>query len=154
VPAQVTVRLARPRDLEGVLALCAEHAAFEGAAFSLDDAGAALGRFLFGPRRRARCLVAETEEGLVGYATYALEFSTFRASRYTHMDCLFVREGYRNAGVGRRLLEAVAQAARELGCEFVEWQTPAWNEPAMRFYGRVGAVGSPKVRYVWRVERP
>ena len=150
---QVTIRPAGRPDLESILALCAEHAAFERAAFSLDDARAPLARLLFGRRPRARCLVAETEHGLVGYATYALEFSTFRSSLYTHMDCLFVREAHRNAGVGRRLLAAVAEAARGLGCEFVEWQTPAWNEPAMRFYGRAGAVGLPKVRYVWRMEK-
>jgi len=145
----VRIRPARPADLEEILSLCGEHAAFEKAAFSPREARGPLRRLLFGKRPRLRCLVAETGGRLAAYATFAAEISTWRASLYLHMDCLFVREAFRNAGLGRRLLERVARAAREMGCSIVEWQTPAWNADAMRFYDRAGAVGSPKMRYRW-----
>jgi L-amino acid N-acyltransferase YncA len=144
------IRPARKADLPEILTLCAEHAAFERGSFSPEAAGAPLGRLLFGEKRRAWCLVAETEDVLAGYATYALEFSTWRAAEYVHMDCLYVREAFRNAGLGLLLLRAVAEAAVTLGCEVIEWQTPSWNQAAVRFYDRAGAAGSPKVRYALR----
>jgi len=151
VPAAVRIRRARAADLEQILGLCAEHAAFEGAAFAPGHARWPLSRLLFGRRPRLRCLVAETGGRLAGYATYAAEVSTWRAASYLHMDCLFVREAFRNAGLGRRLLERVAAAARAQGCRIVEWQTPSWNADAIRFYERAGAKGSPKVRYAWEI---
>jgi hypothetical protein len=29
----------------------------------------------------------------------------------------------------------------------VQWQTPAWNEGAIRFYDRIGAVSKEKLRF-------
>lgn len=145
------VRAARPADLEDILALCAEHAAFERAAFRPEDARGPLSRHLFGDPPRAGCLVADAGGVLAGYATYALEFSTWRAAEYVHMDCLYVREAFRNRGIGARLIEEIAEAARTLECDAVEWQTPAWNRDAVRFYHRTGATPSEKIRYLWRV---
>jgi GNAT superfamily N-acetyltransferase len=145
------VRPAQAQDLEGILILCAEHAAFERSPFCMEDARGRLGGFLFGESPRARCFVAQAGGSLIGYATYASEFSTWRAAEYVHMDCLFVREGFRNAGLGGLLLRKVAEAAVALGCDIVEWQTPSWNRDAVRFYDRAGAVKSEKMRYRLRV---
>jgi GNAT superfamily N-acetyltransferase len=150
VSAVGIVRPARPDDLDEILALCAEHAAFEGASFQPDQARSALERALFGEEPRARCLVAEEDATVVGYATYALEFSTWGAGEYVHMDCLFVRERHRGSGLGGLLLRGVGEVARSLGCR-VEWQTPSWNEAAIRFYDRAGAASKPKIRYRWDV---
>lgn len=147
---RAVVRPAQSQDLEGILILCAEHAAFERASFCIEGARGRLGHFLFGEPPRAWCLVAEAGDALVGYATYALEFSTWRAAEYVHMDCLFVREGFRDAGLGGLLLRHVAEGAATLGCGIVEWQTPSWNGDAICFYDRAGAVKSEKMRYLWQ----
>lgn len=157
------VRPARPADLDEILALCAEHAAFERAAFSPEDARGRLARHLFGERPRTRCVVADAEPvagagadacgaRLAGYATYALQFSTWRAAEYVHMDCLYVRPAFRNGGIGALLLAEIVESAAMCGCDVVEWQTPAWNRDAARFYDRTGAARSDKIRYVWRLE--
>jgi GNAT superfamily N-acetyltransferase len=143
------IRHATPEDLDAIVTLCAEHAALERASFCAERARAALGAFLFAERPRAWCLVVEANGMLIGYATYSLEFSTWRASEFAHMDCLYLKEGYRNAGVGRELILRVRAAAGQLGCELVEWQTPSWNSDAVRFYDRLGAIGSSKIRYRW-----
>lgn len=143
------VRPAAPEDLEAIVALCGEHAAFERAAFSAERTRVALGAFLFAKRPRAWCLVVELRGTLIGYATYSLEFSTWRASEYAHMDCLYLKDSARNAGIGRELIHRVRAAAGQLGCALIEWQTPSWNRAAVRFYDRLGAVGSPKIRYTW-----
>ena len=63
------------------------------------------------------------------------------------MDCLYLREEARGAGLGPHLVREIAQLARQLGCSTVQWQTPIWNERAIRFYQRLGAIGKQKVRF-------
>ena len=143
------IRPATAGDIDAIVALCGEHAALEQATFSAERAKSALGAFLFEERPRAWCLVVEANGMLIGYATYSLEFSTWRASEYVHRDCLYLQDGYRSAGIGRELIQRIFAAAGQLGCDLVEWQTPSWNRDAARFYDRLGAVGSPKIRYRW-----
>ncbi|WP_406129515.1 GNAT family N-acetyltransferase [Streptomyces canus] len=64
-----------------------------------------------------------------------------------HMDCLFLLPGHRGLGLGVLLMDAVAAEARALGLDEVQWQTPVWNDGAIRFYDRMGARARQKVRY-------
>ncbi len=43
----------------------------------------------------------------------------------------------------------IASLAYRLGCVNVQWQTPVWNERAIRFYQRLGGEGKEKVRFVF-----
>ncbi|MEV8317495.1 GNAT family N-acetyltransferase [Streptomyces sp. NPDC059900] len=147
------VRHARPADLPRIVELIAEHAAYEKGAPPAPGLDRRLDALLFGePEPRLRCLVAELPGGeVVGYATCAPEISTWDGTEYLHMDCLFLRDGHRGLGLGERLTDAVAAQARALGLPEVQWQTPAWNEGAIRFYDRIGAEAREKVRFTWPV---
>lgn len=147
------VRHARPADLPRVVELVAEHAAYEKGAPPAPGLEQRLYALLFEQRDpRLRCLVAELPGGeVVGYATCAAEISTWDGAEYLHMDCLFLREGHRGLGLGELLTDAVAEEARALGLSEVQWQTPAWNEGAIRFYGRIGAEAKEKLRFAWQV---
>lgn len=125
-----------------MLQLITAHALFEGAAF--DPAGKAelLGTSLFGDSRRAMCLVAVHSDTIVGYCTISREFSTWQAADYAHMDTLFVDELHRGRRIGERLVTAALETALQLGATEMQWQTPDWNLEEMRFYQRLGAVGS------------
>ncbi|MER6154147.1 GNAT family N-acetyltransferase [Streptomyces sp. NPDC001868] len=144
-----TVRHARPGDLPRIVELAAEHAAFERAAPPAPDLAQRLTALLFDiPAPRLRCLVAESPSGeVVGYATCAPELSTWQGREYLHMDCLFLRSGNRGSGLGVLLMDAVAAEARDLGLDEIQWQTPAWNDGAVRFYDRLGAHAQQKLRY-------
>lgn len=143
------VRHAERADLKRVAELAAQHAEYERAAPPADDLPARLAALLFDtPAPRLRCLVAELPGGeLVGYATCAPELSTWGGCEYLHMDCLFLVPGQRGLGLGALLMDAVSAEARSLGLSEVQWQTPPWNEGAMRFYERLGARAKEKVRY-------
>ncbi|WMX45116.1 GNAT family N-acetyltransferase [Streptomyces roseicoloratus] len=143
------VRHARPEDLDRVAELAAEHAAYEKAAPPPPDLAARLHRLLFGPTpARLRCLVAELPDTtLAGYATCAPELSTWSATEYLHMDCLYLTEGSRGHGLGPLLMAAIRAEARALGLAEIQWQTPTWNEGAIRFYDRLGATSKEKRRY-------
>jgi GNAT superfamily N-acetyltransferase len=54
-----------------------------------------------------------------------------------YLQDLFVNEAGRGLGIGRALIEAVADAARTRNCARVYWQTHETNERAMLLYDRV-----------------
>ncbi|WP_367325477.1 N-acetyltransferase family protein [Streptomyces sp. HUAS ZL42] len=144
------VRHAGPADLPRVTELAAQHAAYERAEPPVPDLAERLGNLLFDtPQPRLSCLVAELPDGeVVGYATCAPEFSTWEGREHLHMDCLFLSPGHRGLGLGVLLMDAVLAEARRLGLSEVQWQTPAWNDGALRFYHRLGARAREKLRYV------
>ena len=140
------IRRLEARDLEGLVALCREHAAYERSTWAEFDRVPGL-RELFLSDRDAFCWVVEDGGTLVGFASASLEVATWDAGRYLHLDCLFLRESHRGHGLGEALVEAVRERARAAGALRLEWQTPAWNEGAIRFYERLGATASEKLRF-------
>lgn len=151
--AVCVVRRVERQDLMALVALCGEHALYERATLgTAADMLDGLARALFAPSPRLQAWVAEADGDLLGYATATVEFSTWRAREFLHMDCLFVREGRRGTGIGASLLATVIAAARRSGCAEIQWQTPDWNTHAARFYRGVGAIGKPKCRFFLRLE--
>ncbi|GHO62856.1 N-acetyltransferase [Ktedonobacter sp. SOSP1-52] len=146
------VRPISRHDLEAVIDLCGEHAAYEGARYDPQGKVEALARALFATPPRLYAWVVEQGGHLLGYATATQEFSTWDAASFLHMDCLYLREEARGMGLGRLLMMEIARLARQLGCVNVQWQTPEWNEHAIRFYQRLGAIGKQKVRFVFARE--
>lgn len=140
------IRPVREQDMDALLALCAEHAAFERADFDPLRARANLIDAIHGPSPRLYCWIAEITEP-VGYVSATLDFSTWRAREFMHMDCLFVREAHRGSGIGARLVEAVRSKALRLGIDELQWQTPDWNIDAAAFYRRLGSMETIKRRY-------
>jgi GNAT superfamily N-acetyltransferase len=107
---------------------------------------------MFGDPPRLWCLVVDAGVAIVGYATYSLHFSTWRGADYLHIDCLYLHLSFRHLGIGTDMMNAIAEHARVLGCEVLQWQTPVWNAPAARFYDRLGATRLEKLRYSWSVQ--
>jgi GNAT superfamily N-acetyltransferase len=107
-------------------------------------------RFL-APSEDGLLLGARRENRLVGYACLYWHFSSLEACESVLMNDLFVTEGARGEGVGRALIEATAEAARERGAPFVEWSTAPDNLTAQRLYDSTGAERSEWVSYELRV---
>ncbi|MER5885385.1 GNAT family N-acetyltransferase [Streptomyces sp. NPDC001941] len=151
---RVDVRPARVGDLPRIVELAREHAEFEKAPPLSSGLEGRLEKLLFGAAHpRLRCFVADLEGvGPIGYATCSAEVSTWDGAEYLHMDCLFLRDGHRGLRLGPRLVEAVVAEARALGLDHVQWQTPPWNQDAVRFYDRLGARSKEKLRFRLAVE--
>lgn len=146
-PAACTLREARPDDVPAILRLCRAHSEYERAPFREDGQEERLHRMLFGTAPRAFCLVVDAGGTLVGYATWSLEFSTWRAAEYVHVDCLYLTDETRGRGIGRSAMQEIARRAIALGATHLEWQTPEWNADAARFYESLGARPSAKLRF-------
>lgn len=141
------IRPIRFDDLPALIELCAEHAAYEQAAFDPIGKAPRLAAALFSSPPRLHAWIACDADHAVGYATASRKFATWAARDYWHLDCLFLREAARGRGLGARLLHAVIAAARAQDIDELQWQTPDWNAPAIAFYRRFGARGSAKMRF-------
>lgn len=153
----IRVRPVQVDDLPAMVALCAQHAAFERAGFEPDGAGrdalqARLRQRLFAAPPQLMAWVACIDDVVAGYASGSVEYSTWQGEPLFHLDCLYLCESARGRGLGRALVRTAAAAARALGCERMEWQTPLWNESAIAFYRALGAQGAEKMRFSLAME--
>jgi GNAT superfamily N-acetyltransferase len=82
-------------------------------------------------------LVAAEEGRVVGLAHYLYHRSTTRLHDVCYLQDLFTAPRLRGRGVGRGLINAVYDAARDAGCSRVYWQTQVTNQPGRALYDRV-----------------
>lgn len=148
-----TIRPVEAADLDELVVLCSEHAAYERADFCPVGKAEALGRRWLAGDGRAGCWVVEIRDRLQGFASYGLEFSTWDAADFLLMDCLYLRPACRGRGVGAEILRRLHAWAGELGCVNLQWQTPDWNVGAIRFYRRHGAQAQKKLRFTLKLDR-
>ena len=94
---------------------------------------------LFGPHPVAEVVIAYAGEEPAGYAVFFPIYSTFLAQPGLYLEDLFVEPHWRGRGLGRKLLGHVAGVAAARGCGRLDWSVLDWNEPAIRFYRRIGA---------------
>jgi len=87
-----------------------------------------------------KILVAETDSGkIIGFAsTFIAWYSWIGKSLY--LDDLYIIDEYRKNGLGSRLMDEVICLARRQGCKKIRWQVSRWNENAIKFYKKKGAV--------------
>ena len=97
--------------------------------------------------QRLRLWVATVGDAAVGYASATIDVATWSGRPFMYLDCLFVMADCRGAGIGAKLLTAVRANAEKLNMENLQWQTPAWNTDAVRFYDRFGPARQEKIRY-------
>jgi GNAT superfamily N-acetyltransferase len=138
--ASIQIRRATPGDTPVVLQFIQALADYE----KLTDACAAtealLSEHLFGSAPAAEVLIAEVDSRQVGFALFFTSFSTFLARPGIYLEDLFVVPEARGYGVGKALLHAVADIAVQRNCGRLEWAVLDWNDPAIGFYKKLGAV--------------
>jgi len=85
------------------------------------------------------CLLLENDGVAKGIALFFHNYSTWRGKRGLYLEDLFVLPDARGKGYGLALLRRLAQLAVERDCARMEWAVLDWNEPAMKFYEKLGA---------------
>ena len=97
----------------------------------------------------AYALVAEREERIVGMAIWFPTFSTWTGRNGVWLEDLFVEPEHRGLGIGKALLQRLAQLTVARGWTRLEWTVLDWNEPAIAFYRSQGAIG----QHEWTTHR-
>ncbi|HYF15370.1 MAG TPA: GNAT family N-acetyltransferase [Phycisphaerales bacterium] len=135
-----TVRPATEADIPFILQLVRELAEYERAPQEARATEADMRSALFGPRSLCGALIGEVDGAPQGIAVFYHNFSTWTGRPGMYLEDLFVRPAARGKGLGLALLREVARAATARGCPRLDWMVIDWNEPAIGFYKRLGAV--------------
>lgn len=86
-----------------------------------------------------QCLIAEADNRIVAFASFFFSYYSW-SGKAVDLDDLYVKDKYRKLNIGTRLLNAVIYFAREHRCKSVRWLVSSWNEDAINFYRKMGAV--------------
>lgn len=101
------------------------------------EATAVLWRRLHDPAEPMGVLGAYVGGKLCGIVHYIFHRSCWTIGDYCYLQDLFVAEGARNRGLGRALIEAVADKAQRAGASRVHWLTHETNATARALYDRL-----------------
>ncbi|MSO97305.1 MAG: GNAT family N-acetyltransferase [Rhodospirillaceae bacterium] len=104
---------------------------------------------LFTRPAKAHALLCEIGGKAVGFAVWFYNFSTFLGRPGMYLEDLYVEPEFRKRGIGAAVFKHLAARAVKEGCGRFEWAVLNWNEPAIKFYERMGSVAMSE----WHVRR-
>jgi GNAT superfamily N-acetyltransferase len=134
------VRRAVAEDMPAVHALIHELAIYEKAGHEHSCTVETLVADGFGQKPLFECLVGCLPDGnIIGMALFYTKYSTWKGA-CMYLDDLIVTEAYRGIGLGKVLLTQLMCLARDRQMQRLEWQVLDWNEPAIDFYRKMGAL--------------
>jgi GNAT superfamily N-acetyltransferase len=148
--SNLNIRPARPEDVPHIFGMIYELAVFEKLEHMVVANEAMLDEALFGAKPPCEAIVGEEANGeVVTFALFFHNFSTFLCKKGLYLEDLYVKQNRRGHGYGKQMLVALAQLAVERDCGRFEWSVLDWNENAISFYEKMGAVVMPD----WRICR-
>ena len=145
--AAVEIAPIASEEFEELLPLIAAYQRFYEVAEIDDERNRAFFRRFLAPSEDGLLLGARAEGRFRGYACLYWHFSSTKACETVLLNDLFVDPEARGAGVGRALIEASLEIARERGAAHLEWQTAPDNHTAQRLYDATGASRSTWISY-------
>jgi len=95
---------------------------------------------MFGGEAIVSGIIALAGETAIGYALYFQSFSSFRGQRGVYLEDIYISSGHRGTGLGEKMLREIARRAAAQGCERLDFLVLDWNQPAVNFYDKLGAV--------------
>ncbi len=119
-----------------------EHTAYDAVYATSPDAEKIMRRFLADLSSSAHsCLfVAENDSEVVGFLSGEIREGSpaFSPKTWAAVEDIYVTRTYRSRGIGRALVDACAEWARDKGANGVSLQVAAGNERARKFYETLG----------------
>jgi ribosomal protein S18 acetylase RimI-like enzyme len=141
------IRECTEKDLPELVELCGKHSVFEHANYDPTGKENLLKKAMFSDIPKLFCSVIEVNNKLQGYFSYTLDYSTWDAQIFLYLDCLYLEPEFRGQRIGEIVFEKLRKIAEQNNCLNIQWQTPIFNERAIKFYNRIGGTGKDKVRF-------
>jgi GNAT superfamily N-acetyltransferase len=138
--AEFEIRAAAVDDVPVIFSFIKKLADYEKLAHEVVATEQSLRETLFGARKTVEVAIGYLEKNPVGLVLFFHNYSTFLGRPGLYIEDLFVDESYRGRGFGAALLSHLARLAIERNCGRLEWSVLDWNEPAISFYKKLGAV--------------
>lgn len=141
------IRTATPADVPTLYNLARANAEFDGSLSAYTGTPEQLEQSLFTESPCVKAIVTEVAGAIAGFALYFPNYSTFLTKPGLYVEDLFVLPEYRGKGLGKALLAGLAQEVIDRDFGRLEWCVRLWNQAAIEFYQRQGAVILPD----WRI---
>jgi GNAT superfamily N-acetyltransferase len=138
--SQLQIRKAKESDAHVIVWFIRQLAEYERLSHEAVMTEESLRQSLFGPQPAAEVLLGYSGDKPAAFAVFFHNFSTFLGKPGLYLEDLFVIPEMRGRGFGRAMLVELARIARERNCGRFEWAVLDWNEPAIEFYKKLGAV--------------
>ncbi|HLW29702.1 MAG TPA: GNAT family N-acetyltransferase [Brumimicrobium sp.] len=136
------IRKAKPGDEHQIMGLVHELALFEKTPDEVINTPEQLAIDLF-EDNICQCFVYEIEGTIRGIALYYISYSTWRG-RCLYLEDLYIQPEFRRGGIGRLLFQKLIDEAKFLKVKRMDWQVLEWNQPAIKFYEKLGATLDPE----------
>ncbi len=135
----LSIRQATADDASLLLDFITELARYEKAEHEVLASEAQIRESLFSERASANALICLQDGEPIGYAVYFFNYSTWLGKNGIYLEDLYITPQKRNCGAGKFVLQHLARLAVAEGCGRFEWAVLDWNEPAIKFYEKIGA---------------
>jgi len=143
-PTPIRIRPAAITDAPLIHTLITVLADYEKLAHAVVATDECIRRHLFGNPaqggRAAEAIIGELDGTPQGFALFFTTYSTFVGKPGIYLEDLYVRPDARGRGLGKALFAHLAAIAHARGCGRLEWSVLNWNQPAIGFYTKLGAV--------------
>ena len=132
---QIIIRQSTPTDFPSIFSLIKEFAHFqktpEKVSITLEQMQAEQNVF--------QCFVAVADSEIVGFASFFFAYYSW-SGKALYLDDLYVQQPFRHHKIGSQLLDTVIDFAKTNHCKKVRWLVSKWNDNAICFYQKMGAV--------------
>jgi GNAT superfamily N-acetyltransferase len=136
--AIIDADLSNPAHAAAIVALISQLAASEHGrreAMTPAERDALIPALMKFPTRRV--LLATCDSSICGVAVCFVQLSTFSGRQTLKIHDLFVASTQRRRGIGRQLVEAAVQCARQMNCAFVTVEVALDNPAAAQLYAEL-----------------
>lgn len=141
------IRKCEKDDLPSLVELCLKHSDYEQAIYNPTGKQELLAKAIFSDRQKLFCYVIESNGKIGGYFSYTFDFSTWDARTFLYLDCLYLEAEFRGFRIGEMVFHKLKVIAKQNDCVNIQWQTPVFNDRAIKFYNRIGGIGKDKTRF-------
>lgn len=143
----IDIRTATEADTDAIVSLMRDFAEYEKLSAYLEVTGPKLHAAMFGPKAFVEGIIAYAETQAVAYALFYPNFASFRGQLGYYLEDLYIHDDFRGIGLGETILKLIAKRGRERGFKRIDFQVLEWNESAVRFYEKRGAVRDDDERH-------
>lgn len=141
------IEVAQEKDISIIVRMLREFAEFEKLSEFCEVTEENLTDAMFGEKACVEGLIAFDAENPIGYALFYENFSSFRGQRGFYLEDLYVKTEYRGRKIGEAFLKRIAQIGKSRNFKRIDFQVLNWNEPAIEFYKKLGAVKDEEERH-------
>jgi len=83
--------------------------------------------------------VVTDKETIIGFASYYLSYNSW-TGKSLYLDDIYLTPAARGMNIGNRIMDKLASIAKSNDCTKMRWLVSKWNESAIGFYKKRGAV--------------